>query len=593
MGSSTSDEQALALVQQGWEHLKLQRPLAAWASWQRALRVAPGDQAASEALAHLAAAEDLPHAARAAYRFRPPSQPKRSASWDSLLTSTKLADLDGAAEAFRQIVEAEPGDAAAWYNYALCLAWKGANPQAIAALERVVQTEAAQSTGLACEAWTLAELLRLGAGAESLADDLSYSATVVWSNDDPDPETLGVLVAANQAAAVHDGAPQLKDVVAFEWLDRSMPASSDDPELADLPRMLATVIQTPRSLRLAGPDPVALADVQDKLASALNDPTRPFRREARPLAISLADAAVWVIRFPPLFSAGTRQRLGRAAVEQFFENLWIHIPRRGLDGLSPLEAARAAANGERVLSTKLEGVVAFRAQLGNRPAVSELYGGYPFDRLRRRLGLEVKFEGTVDPADLSCASAPELAAIIPSNFDDHRLADAFNSAIGLRDESLALGFARALLDRGADALKRSGAGLEPLFALLVRDASARGEAQEAQALLDDADSLDLQLTGGRNRRVFRIWRAEVFVRMGRTEAARAVYQELLAEHPQDAALALDAAATFQDSDHLADARSLAELAHERAQSNGDTVTLRRATLMLSDLLAMQPEGPKS
>src|SRR5262245_50183615 len=38
--------EVLALVHRGWDHLRLQRPLAAWASWQQALRLAPEDRAA-------------------------------------------------------------------------------------------------------------------------------------------------------------------------------------------------------------------------------------------------------------------------------------------------------------------------------------------------------------------------------------------------------------------------------------------------------------------------------------------------------------------------------------------------------------------
>jgi len=82
----------LALVREGWRHLQLQRPLAAWACWQRALRLAPDDPAAARALATLAVAPELPAVARAAYRFRNPEDPgrRRSPAWrpTTLPTST-------------------------------------------------------------------------------------------------------------------------------------------------------------------------------------------------------------------------------------------------------------------------------------------------------------------------------------------------------------------------------------------------------------------------------------------------------------------------------------------------------------------------
>ena len=59
------DDPALAFVRQGWDHLKLQRPVAAWASWRRALRIDPDHEGATRALDILAAAGDLPLSARA------------------------------------------------------------------------------------------------------------------------------------------------------------------------------------------------------------------------------------------------------------------------------------------------------------------------------------------------------------------------------------------------------------------------------------------------------------------------------------------------------------------------------------------------
>src|SRR4051812_7088995 len=106
----TPDPAVLALVHQGWHHLKLQRPLAAWASWQRVLRLEPGDPAATEALGLLASADDLPAAARATYRFRPPSADRRGC-WDAAFAGRDLAELDTAVGAFEELTADDPGDA--------------------------------------------------------------------------------------------------------------------------------------------------------------------------------------------------------------------------------------------------------------------------------------------------------------------------------------------------------------------------------------------------------------------------------------------------------------------------------------------------
>jgi hypothetical protein len=363
-----------------------------------------------------------------------------------------------------------------------------------------------------------------------------------------------------------------------------MPSASENLELAHVPRLLATVIQTPRSLRLAGPDLAALSEAQEKLLASLADSDRPFRREARPLPLSLADAAVWTIRFPPGLDPDSRQRLSRAAVEHFFDNVWIHIPRKGLDGLRPLEAGCVAATGDPVLRAKLEAVVTFREQLGSRTTTGALYGGYPFDRLRRRLGLEPHSPDTVDAADLTCASAAELDKLDPAALDVHRLAEAFESATGLRDDTRAARFAAELTSRGPDAVATSHVNLEPLCATRIRDALARRDPTGALACLDQTAALDRAANGGRLERTLATWRAELLVRAGAPAAALEVFRELLAQNPNDAGLAYDAASTLHDAGYTDQARPLAELALRLAESAGEPNARRRAEALVKDLL---------
>ena len=162
--SPPTENEALSLVHQGWNHLQLQRPLAAWASWQRALRVEPDQAAARQALDLLESAKDLPAAARAVYRFRNPDGDDRRTRWNARMQGRDLSDLSLAADVFRELAGDDPADASAWYNHALCLAWKGANAPAIAALDRVVALEAETKPDLSADAWALAEVLRQGAG---------------------------------------------------------------------------------------------------------------------------------------------------------------------------------------------------------------------------------------------------------------------------------------------------------------------------------------------------------------------------------------------------------------------------------------------
>ena len=572
---------AVTLVKQGWTHLQRGCPLAAWASWQRALRVVPDDPAALGALERLATAADLPAAARAVYRFQTPTDDARRARWDRHLREGGLDDLDAAATAFRAIVENDPRDHAAWINLGFCLAWLARNAEAIAALERVVALQAESDPETAADAWTLAEVLRLGAGAEALADDLRYSWTLDWTNGPP-PGLIEIwpnLYAMPVPTDPVSGRQLLDNGQVHEWLDRPLPGPGSPPTTnpAELPRRIAAVIVTPRLLRLSSPDPTGF--------SALDDDPRcqpiarllaTARREKTPLGLADADAPLGTFRLPEHLDPDARRALSRSILEYYYEDLWIHLPRQGLDNRSPRDAAR----GDAVARARLAGVVRFREQLGARTTVAAIYQGYPFDRLRRRLGLvdPADCPATLDPADVSCMSEAELARLDLPALDPARLAEAFRSASALRDDPLALRFASEILDREPPAL----AGLDPvaLFSPQVRAAMSAGETESALALLDRAIAL---VSDTPARRTFSTWSAEILSRAGAPDSAAETYRRLVetADPSQAAAVALDAAETLLDNAHTAHAIPFLIDARDRARTSGDRATLARAEQLLS------------
>src|SRR5271168_1119143 len=94
MSSTSPSRSSMALVHEGWDHLRARRPLAAWGSWQRALRLDPGLTAAAQALSTLESAADLPGAARSVYRLRQPDDPARRAAWDDRLKARGAGEQD-------------------------------------------------------------------------------------------------------------------------------------------------------------------------------------------------------------------------------------------------------------------------------------------------------------------------------------------------------------------------------------------------------------------------------------------------------------------------------------------------------------------
>ena len=577
---------ALALVHEGWNHLKRQRPLAAWASWRRALRFEPEHKAAAHALDLLASAPDLPDAARADYRFLTPVGNLQRDRWDQELRARDLGDLAVAAEAFGRLASPTEsnlkGDGRAWFNQGLCLAWLGRNVDALVALDRAVGALGEPEPGIAVDAWTLAEILRQGGGAEAWADDLNHVATLVWTENHDDPagflETRADVRPVPTPLNPTSGLPTRPEVRIFEWLDRP------DSEVADgssgeIRRILATAIRSPGSLRLSGPDPTLLEQAVAEAVRECSPWVASIRREAGPLPLAFLDAAVWAIRFPIGVDPEIADELNRSAVERFYETAWINRPRLGLGGHSPVEAGRLAGSGDLVVLAKLEAVVRLREQLGARPSTAPLYQGYSFDRLRRRVGLTPSNPEAVDPLDASSMSAVDLDKLDPKTLGDFALVDAFESASALGDDARTARFASKLaeVDPSSDALRR--VDLSAMFATLVRQALGQDDVDQALTWVDRALTVDRVVHRGENARKFATWGAEVQARAGRPDAALLVYRQIIENEP-DAAIALDAAETMLDNNHDDQGRTLATVALELAHQAGDQGIADRAEAML-------------
>ncbi len=231
-----------------------------------------------------------------------------------------------------------------------------------------------------------------------------------------------------------------------------------------------------------------------------------------------------------------------------------------------------------VIRAKLAAVVDFREQLARRPSAERLYHGYPFDRLRRRLGLGPADPAAVavDPADLSCAAPWELAALDPASLDDHRLAEASASAAGLLDDAIAAPLAVELLRRS---IRVNGLHLVGAVSPLVRRAMRAGDPDAALDWIDRARALAEAPTA----RMLDVWSAEILARVGRPDESLAVYRTLIRPDAAGAAAALDAAETLIDNHHHDQARPLLEAASDLARSNGLPWTGRRARELLDAL----------
>jgi tetratricopeptide (TPR) repeat protein len=577
MSGTAGNEPSTALIHEGWNHLTSQRPLAAWGSWQRVLRADPDSRAAQQALATLESAADLPLAARTSYRFRQPSDPARRTAWDARMRDQGDNELEATADVFGRLAADDPTDSAAWYNRALCLAWMGKNVEAIGCLDRVVGLEAERAFDLAVDAWTLAEVLRQGGGAETLADDLRFACTLAWKPRDTSwlleefPEIQRIPTPRAPGAA----ADEQSEIEVFEWLDRPVSQlTGRSPAAALPPTVLASVYVKGHTLRLSSPRVETLDRIEEVLFPRLENGGGSVRREASPLPLPFLDADVWIFRIPPDLEPDRANHLSRESVERYLEDQWIHRPRHGLDSRSPLAASVAASRGDTVARAKLTAVIRLREQLGNRPSAILLYQGYPFDRLRRRLGLEMVYPTAVDVEDLGCASAAELDRLDPATLDDTRLVEAFMSAAGLKDDARTGRLATELLKRRPIALKSLDLAL--VVAPLVRQSIARNDIDGAVSWLKEARSIGDLATAT----TLEIWVAEVYARAKLPDRALKAYMPLIKPDAAGAALALDAGEMMLDNGHFDEARVLLLLASDTARRQGRHWIERRARLLL-------------
>ena len=143
MAATSTHDETLALVHEGWNHLMSQRPLAAWGTWQRALRLDPDATAARQALETLeSGARPSPGGTQGLSLSEAGDRSAAGRGGTASCATAEAAELADAAEAFGRLAAEVPDDAEAWFNRALCLAWAGLDRQAIECLDQVAGLEA-------------------------------------------------------------------------------------------------------------------------------------------------------------------------------------------------------------------------------------------------------------------------------------------------------------------------------------------------------------------------------------------------------------------------------------------------------------------
>jgi tetratricopeptide (TPR) repeat protein len=492
---------------------KLQRPVAARAALSLVRQYQPAEQEVGERFEALFGEKSrLPLAARRDYQPLPlPAGVAGPPAGDG---TPRLPEV---AQTYERVTREHPELAAGWFNLGLTRACLGDNRGAVEALDRYVELETDEPR--AADAAALGEVLRCGAGMEDEADYHEYSLLYQFR----DPQAVNQLLR--------------------DWIDgrRLIPLQTgqDGPLAALLLELttaqLLTVGSPPAdSGRLAGY--LLIAGPIFQITSPLKDAFDRLKEEVRQrLAPGLGD--LHERRLPPQFQYVVAEALifpapgaidtsaadkVRDHAAKYYEDAWVHKPRRSLSGNTPLDAAAHPK-----LRKKLGGVIQFIEECGKIGFLA----GYDFNQLRRKLGLlgaPAATPGAAAAPDIPAMSTAELAALKPDTLSDEQLEQAYQAAQQLDAEELTSHFARALVARPATPERPDRF---PFYSYLTQQAVKTGATDEALDLVNAGEKADCEQNEGRRRNDYELRRGQVHVKRGEADAAADVFQRLIERAP--------------------------------------------------------------
>jgi tetratricopeptide (TPR) repeat protein len=485
------------------------RPVAARAALRVVTHYQPAEEEARELFDRLFGPESrLPASARREWSLK-------SSGKDVGSATGRLSD---SAKAFEALTKQAPQDGPAWFNLAISRAWLGDNKGALEAIDRYLDLESNEEA--AGEAATLAEVLRCGQGLEEESDYKQQALFYPIRNPEPvnallndwsrarrmlvmqapDEETqafLALLLELNTASLVTVGAPA-----------------------ADAGRLAGYLAIAGNMMQISSPLKEPFERLRDEVRTRLKVGLGELQERSGPIQFHdvVAEALLFPIGEPDNAEARVREH-----VQQYYEDRWIHQPRRALSGIAPVDAA-----GSPKLRKQLRGVVNFIEEC----AAGTLASHYDFDRLRRKLGLlkaAPATAGTV-PADISALSAAELSSLPVQAMSDEHLEQAYQAAHRLDAQELTVHFARALVSRPPNAQRPDR---YPWYSFLIGKALKDGELDAALDDVNEGEKADCEHNEGRRRNDYELRRGQVHVKRGEVEQAEDVFRRLIERSPSN------------------------------------------------------------
>jgi tetratricopeptide (TPR) repeat protein len=537
--------------------MRCARPVAAHAALEQLLHLQPANTELRGSYETMFGEKSrLPAAARKRYELHKPAAGRREA-WNRLVGSAG-ARLSELARAFENVTQDDSGDGAAWFNLGLCRAWLGENQTAVEALEHAIELEDEAS---AVEAATLGEVLRCGYGMDEQSDYHEYSSYTTIRNPEPINALLQEWAQSNRLIHIPVDQQGLFHALVLE-LTTSGLVTAGRPA-ADAGVLGAYLFVVNNILRIASPVKDPFTRLREEMRKKLNLALTELQERSGPIPFHevVTEALIFPIgQVEP--DAAARRILDHAS--RFYEDTWIHRPRRSLNNIAPVDAAGAIR-----LRRKLLGVIAFVEQCARGGMLAE----YDFNRLRRKLGLISAAPAAVTASsavsDVSAMGTAELAALKPEALADEQLEQAYQAAHRLDANELAANFASALVARP---VQPDRPDRYPFFSFLIQKALKEGAGDEALDRVNEGERVDCEHNGGKRRNDYELRRAQIHARRGEADAAHDVFQRLIERTPANLRIRGQAAEAMLNLKQPARALKFAEdgLTAARAANDRDS-----------------------
>jgi hypothetical protein len=362
-------------------------------------------------------------------------------------------------------------------------------------------------------------------------------------------------------------------------------------------------------LRLWHPDPEGVRkiaqEVRDRVNLAVGEPVEGIGPAQ--FGDICQEGLAFPVRTANVQEAETKLK---ERVAGFFEDVWANRPLKALAGATPIDAVGSTLLRKRLLGVVkfLEDCLAGAAPRKGRAEASEPIQVYDFDRLRHKLGAEVRPAGeppviTVPPEpeppasqgggpraeggqsqpaqppsppsplppppsprrEFAAMSAADLAAVPPDELSCGQLEDAMRAALKLDARELAVRFAKVGAGKPFDPAKPDR---YPFFACLVAGAQADGDLSAALTQAEAGAKYDAEHNAGKRANEFAVQRGKLLARKGDIDAAAAAFDDLLSR-AEDGKYFITATEAMLSAKQGAKAAAFAERGLAKARSTGN------------------------